>query len=204
MRWITVTFESTASTHSTGAMRFVSAPMMISTMRSGRSRKPTLQLSMPFSDRARVSLNGIVRETVLVLKPRVEERSLTLTLELDPELPQVRVDPDRMKQVVLNLVENAIKFTDPASAIRIRTGRVGEKLRISVRNSAPELASGDLTRIFDRFVQRDGTFARAHGGVGLGLNLVRAIVELHGGRVWGELPEPGLVDFIAELPLLAG
>ena len=68
-------------------------------------------------------------------------------------------------------------------------------------HAAPELRASDLNRVFERFVQRDGSFARQHGGVGLGLNLVRAIVELHGGRVWGELPEAGHVEFVAEVPL---
>jgi PAS domain S-box-containing protein len=152
-------------------------------------------------DRASASLNSIVREALLLLKPRLDERELLVDLHLDPELPLAPLDSDRMKQVVLNLVENAIKFGEAGSAIVIRTAVHGSALRLSVRNSSRDLTAADLSRIFERFVQRDGSFARQHGGVGLGLNLVRAIVELHRGRIWAELPEPSTVEFIAELPL---
>jgi PAS domain S-box-containing protein len=152
-------------------------------------------------DRARVSLNTIIRETLVLLKTRMDERSIGIDLRLDPELPTALLDPDRMKQVVLNLVENAVKFSEPGSTVRLQTAALPDSLRMSVRNSAPEMTASDLTRIFERFVQRDGTFARQHGGVGLGLNLVRAIVELHGGQIWAELPEPGEVELLLEVPL---
>jgi PAS domain S-box-containing protein len=152
-------------------------------------------------DRARVWLNTIVRETLLLLKPRLDERSLEVEQRLDESLPPAFLDPDRMKQVVLNLIDNAIKFSEPRSSLSIQTSHSGGCLRLVVRNPSGELGERDLARIFERFVQRDGSFSRSHGGVGLGLNLVRAIVELHGGRVWARLPEPGWVEFVAEIPV---
>ena len=153
-------------------------------------------------DRARVSLNAIVRESLLVVKPRLDDRALSLEARLDESLPLVPLDPDRIKQVVLNLLDNAVKFSDPGSEILVRTARLDDAVRLSVRNPCGELEPGDLGRIFERFIQRDGSFARSYGGVGLGLNLVRGIVQLHGGRIWAELPAPGLVEIIAELPIL--
>lgn len=152
-------------------------------------------------DRAHVALNGVVRESLLVVKPRLDERGLRIEEKLDDDLPLTRIDPDRMKQVVLNLLDNAIKFGDPGSPILVRTARCGDCIRLSVRNSTCDLEPADLLRIFERFVQRDGGFARAHGGVGLGLNLVRGLVQLHGGRVWAELPAEGQVEVVAELPI---
>ena len=152
-------------------------------------------------DRARVSLNTVVRECLLLLKPRLDERTLQADCLLDQTLPLVLLDPNRIKQVILNLVDNAVKFAPAGSTIQIRTEASPEVIRLVVRNASESLEEADLARIFERFVQRDGTFARQHGGVGLGLNLVRAIVELHGGRVWAELCGDAEVQLWAELPV---
>jgi PAS domain S-box-containing protein len=152
-------------------------------------------------DRARVALNTVVRECLLLLKPRFDERSLHVDCRLDQSMPLVLLDPNRIKQVILNLVENAVKFSPLGSTIQIRTEAAADRVRLVVKNSASDLEEADLARIFERFVQRDGTFARQHGGVGLGLNLVRAIVELHGGRVWAELCTDSEVQLWAELPI---
>jgi signal transduction histidine kinase len=106
-----------------------------------------------------------------------------------------------MKQVVLNLLDNAIKFSSPESTIVVRTSSTRATVELAVRNPGQDLSEDQLERIFERFVQRDGSFKREHGGVGLGLNLVRAIIELHGGKVWCEIPEPGLVEFRLRLPI---
>ena len=151
-------------------------------------------------DRVRVSLNAIVRESVLVLKPRLDERGLDVDCRLDESLPLALLDPGRIKQVVLNLLENAIKFSPSGSPIEIRTAATGGSLRLAVRNRSSELDDVDQSRIFDRFVQRDGSFSRQYGGVGLGLNLVRAILEMHEGSIQLELAEPGVVEFVCEVP----
>ncbi len=152
-------------------------------------------------ERSRVSLNAIVRESLLVLKPRIEESGHSLELSLDPSLASSLLDPDKIKQVVLNLLENAAKFSPARSAIQIGTapGAVGEVV-LWVENASADIGQGDLDRIFERFVQRDGGFSRAHGGVGLGLDLVRSIVQLHGGSVRAELPEPGRFRVVVALP----
>ena len=152
-------------------------------------------------DRAMVSLNSIVRECVLVLKPRLDERGLKVDCLLDEALPAAPLDPDRIKQVVLNLLDNAIKFSPAESSIDVRTAVSGGSLILAVRNRSSELEDVDQSRIFDRFVQRDGSFSRQYGGVGLGLNLVRAILEMHGGSIRLELGQPGVVEFISEVPL---
>ena len=151
--------------------------------------------------RRSVSLGSLVHECVQILKPRLDEAGLQLELALDPGLPKVPIDPDRIKQVVLNLLENALKFSPRDTRVRVTTGRAGGEVELRVRNPCQELEPEDLERIFARFVQRDGSYSRKVGGVGLGLNLVRAIVELHGGRAWAELPFAGTVEFVVRLPL---
>ena len=152
-------------------------------------------------DRTEVSLNTIVAETLRLLKPRLDESGLNVELDLDPLLTAAWLDADKLKQVALNLLDNAIKFSPPGSRVVIRTEHGDGLVRLRVRNDSHELEEGDLARIFARFVQRDGSFTRRQGGVGLGLDLTRAIVELHGGRIWAELPARAQVEFVAELPI---
>jgi PAS domain S-box-containing protein len=151
-------------------------------------------------ERSRVALNAIVRESLLVLKPRLDEAGHAVELALDPALPPSLLDPDRIKQVVLNLLENAAKFSPARSEIRVLTSGGAGEIQLAVENPCAELEERDLDRIFERFVQRDGGFSRAHGGVGLGLNLVRSIVQLHGGSVRAELPAPGRFRVVVSLP----
>jgi PAS domain S-box-containing protein len=150
-------------------------------------------------DRSRLSLNRLARECALLLKPRLEDEGIELGLDLAADLPEAPLDPERIKQAVLNLIDNAIKFSRAGSRIELCTRARKGALELSVSNPAHELEPAHLERIFGRFVQRDGSSRRQRGGVGLGLNLVRAIVELHGGKVWAEL-RSGRVTFIALLP----
>ncbi|MEX2204736.1 MAG: ATP-binding protein [Myxococcota bacterium] len=149
------------------------------------------------------ALGAIVHECLQILKPRLDEAGFAVDLALDPSLPLAQLDPDRIKQVVLNLLENSLKFSTRGARIRISTFRDDEAVEVRVRNPCQELGPDDLGRIFDRFVQRDGSYSRKYGGVGLGLNLVRAIAELHGGQAWAELPFAGTVEFVVRLPLHA-
>ncbi|HTO07802.1 MAG TPA: ATP-binding protein [Myxococcota bacterium] len=150
--------------------------------------------------RKRVALGAVVEECLQILKPRLDDAGLELECALDPDLPHAWLDPDRIKQVVLNLLENSAKFSRRGARIGVTTGVAEGAVELRVSNPARELEPRDLERIFARFVQRDGSYSRKYGGVGLGLNVVRALVELHGGRVWAELREPGRVEFVVRLP----
>jgi signal transduction histidine kinase len=150
-----------------------------------------------------VSLGEVIHECLQILKYPLDEAGLQLELALDPGLPKVLLDPDRIKQIVLNLLENALKFSPRGTRVRVTTERADNSVEVRVRNPSQDLGPEDLERIFARFVQRDGSYSRKFGGVGLGLNLVRAIAELHGGRAWAELPIAGMVEFVVSLPLHA-
>ena len=106
-------------------------------------------------------------------------------MALPPELPAGRGDERRLTQVLLNLVCNAIKFTE-AGRISVRVGVADDTFCVSVTDTGPGIAPEDQQKIFEEFQQVDGSNTRAKGGTGLGLAIARRIVELHGGRLWVE------------------
>ncbi|MCA1649730.1 MAG: response regulator [Acidobacteria bacterium] len=113
-------------------------------------------------------------------------------------------DPDRLQQVVWNLLANAIKFTPPGGQVAVALARVGPNLVITVTDSGEGIGARFLPFIFDRFMQADASVTRPHGGLGLGLSIVRHIIELHGGKVhaWSEGPGHGST-FTVHLPVRA-
>src|SRR5262249_44840944 len=104
----------------------------------------------------------------------------------DDDLPMVSGDSDRLQQVVWNLLSNAVKFTDPGGEVHLQVRHDGGRLRLSVRDTGQGISPEFLPYVFDRFRQADSSASRRHGGLGLGLALVRQIVELHGGTVGAE------------------
>ena len=100
-----------------------------------------------------------------------------------PTCRLVSGDSERLQQVIWNLLANAVKFTRPGGTIRLEIARVGPNVRLSVRDTGQGISPDFLPYVFDRFRQADASASRRHGGLGLGLALVRQIVELHGGAV---------------------
>jgi two-component system sensor histidine kinase KdpD len=100
----------------------------------------------------------------------------------------VRVDAARIEQVLVNLLENAAKHTPPGTRVRVRVDREPERLLVSVEDEGPGLPEGDPEQLFAKFHR--GNAESALGGVGLGLAICRAIVQLHGGRIWAERRPP--------------
>jgi PAS domain S-box-containing protein len=116
----------------------------------------------------------------------------------------VRGDPDRLRQVVLNLLTNAVKFTPAGGHVELSVQRALGTARVIVRDTGQGIPPEFLPHVFDRFRQADAGMTRSHGGLGLGLAIVRELVELHGGRVWAESDGEGKgATFTVELPLLA-
>ena len=114
---------------------------------------------------------------------------------------RVEADPQRLAQVIANLLTNAAKYSEPGSRIALYGERIGERVRLGVRDEGVGIAPDMLDRVFDLFVQQPQTLARSHGGLGLGLAIVRNIVELHGGRVTAKSAGVGMgSEFLVELP----
>ncbi len=116
-------------------------------------------------------------------------RTLTLKLDVAPNLPRAHGDERRLAQVILNLVGNAIKFTD-AGDVTIGALASNGAVTISVRDTGPGIAPDQQKKIFEEFQQADSSITRSKGGTGLGLAISKRIIEMHGGRIWVE-SEPG-------------
>jgi two-component system phosphate regulon sensor histidine kinase PhoR len=143
----------------------------------------------------------IVSRPVERLRPQAERAEVLLTVELDPDLPRVLVDPVRLQQVITNLVHNAIKFTPPGGEVSVQAKLdPGEEVVVMrVRDTGVGIPSVDLPRIFERFYKADR--ARSGGGTGLGLAIARHLVQAHGGRIWAKSKEGKGSTFFFTLPL---
>jgi signal transduction histidine kinase len=132
-----------------------------------------------------IDIRGIVDGALETLRPAVEAKQITVTTEFG-DVPDTCGDRDRLQQVVWNLLSNAIKFTPRGGRVAVRADTLGTDVRIVVADNGQGIAPAFLPHIFDRFSQADSTVTRAHGGLGLGMSIVRHLVELHGGTVQAE------------------
>jgi two-component system cell cycle sensor histidine kinase PleC len=126
----------------------------------------------------------VVFDLERLLGPRALARRQTLTTEMASDLPLVMADERAFRQIVLNLLSNAVKFTPEGGHIRLAARADGDGLLLQVEDDGPGIAKEKLTQIFTPFSQIDNRYGRQAGGTGLGLALVKGLVELHGGRVW--------------------
>ena len=131
------------------------------------------------------SLRALVLEVVSATEALAAEKQLAIGVEVPADLPPARGDERRITQVLLNLVSNAIKFTDQGS-VRIRATVEGDHFIVAVVDTGVGVAAEDQARIFDEFQQVDSSSTRKKGGTGLGLAITKRIVELHGGHIWVE------------------
>ncbi len=149
-----------------------------------------------------VDLVDVVDEALTSIRREVEARGLTLDARLDAAAGPVLGDPLRLQQVVANLVSNAVKFTPEGGRVTVGLERADAVARLTVSDTGQGIEPGLLAEIFDRFRQADGVGRRSQGGLGLGLAIVRHLVELHGGRVRAESEGVGRgARFVVELPL---
>ncbi|MEH2159503.1 MAG: PAS domain S-box protein [Nostoc sp.] len=150
-----------------------------------------------------VSLVVVVEAAVETVRLAAETNSIQIQTIFDANLGQVMGDPNRLQQVVWNLLSNAVKFTPTGGRVEIRLMEVGNQMQIQVSDTGKGINPDFLPYVFDYFRQADGTTTRVFGGLGLGLAIVRNVVEMHGGTVQAESPGEGLgATFTVELPLL--
>lgn len=132
-------------------------------------------------------LNALVNAEITVFQARCREKKIILRAEIAGDLPAVNIDRDRIRQVLHNLLQNAIRFTAAQGSITVNAGISGNNsVLISVADTGSGIEPEDLPHVFDHFYKADKSRQRIHGGAGIGLALVRKYVELHGGKVWAE------------------
>lgn len=129
-------------------------------------------------------VNEMVRHAAGIVGPVSMRRNVTLETQLDPDLPVISFDPLRIRQVCVNLIGNALKFSPAGSTVVVSSMQTKHEIIVSVQDAGPGIDPSDLTAIFDEFTQIDGGAARVSDGMGIGLRLVRHYIELHHGRVW--------------------
>ena len=132
------------------------------------------------------SLREALEHGVAMVRERASRQGLSLDVVVDPDVDVVVADPLRLKQVILNLLTNAVKFTPSGGRVEARARRVGGEVQVSVEDSGIGIAEDQLERIFESFQQGPRSVSGATEGTGLGLTLSKRIVELHGGRLWVE------------------
>ncbi len=150
-----------------------------------------------------VDLSGVIMAAVDTARPSAEARNIRLQTLLDPHAGPITGDPDRLQQVVWNLLSNAVKFTPKNGRVQVRLERVNSHVEIVISDTGEGIEPEFLPYVFDKFRQFDGSMTRRHGGLGLGLAIVRQLVELHGGTVSVSSTGEGQgTTFTVSLPLL--
>jgi len=151
-----------------------------------------------------VAVRDLVESSIEAARPMAEASGLALLLRCAPGIDRIPADPERLQQIVWNLLTNAIKFTPRGGRIEIDVEADGPRVSIRVRDSGKGIARDFLPHVFERFRQADSGTARGHGGLGIGLAVVRQLVELHGGSVTAESDGVGQgATFTVRLPARA-
>ncbi len=151
-----------------------------------------------------IAVESVVVAAVEAVQPLISEREHQFTVNLPQEELWVDADSARLAQILINLLHNAAKYTDSHGQLSLTVERSQNDVLFRVRDNGPGISKEMLTKIFDLFTQVELTLDRAHGGLGIGLTLVRTLVELHGGSVTASSPGPGKgSEFVVELPLAA-
>jgi CheY-like chemotaxis protein len=151
-----------------------------------------------------LDMTEVVQAAVDAIKPAAAAKNIRIDLRIDPEATRIYGDADRLQQVIWNLVNNAIKFTDKGGSVAVDLWRLDTSIALSVSDNGKGISPDFLPYIFERFRQADGSTTRRYGGLGLGLALARHLVEAHGGTVRAESAGEGQgATFTVLLPVQA-
>lgn len=147
---------------------------------------------------------SILTRAMSVVAPQFADKRIVLTSSIPPDLPLVSADADRIVQVVVNLLGNAVRYTPAEGSVSVTAERVDDTVMVQVRDTGSGIAAEHLPLLFERFYRVDPARSRALGGSGIGLSIAKALVETHGGRIWASSPGLGKgATFAFTLPITA-
>ena len=151
-----------------------------------------------------IDVPALMHDAIAAILPAAEAKGVRVAVDIDPQLGQVAADPDRLQQIVWNLVANAVKFTPKDGRVDVSVKRDGETVAIAVTDTGAGILPEFLPHVFERFRQGDARFTREHGGLGIGLAIVRHLVEMHGGTISASSEGAGRgASFRIRMPLAA-
>ncbi len=149
-----------------------------------------------------VAFADVVTAAVTAVRPLFDSKGLYLKTEIAPDLPPVFCDATRIREVMLNLLSNAGRFTE-TGGVTVRIGTQGSMLQVDVADSGPGIAADDLNKLFQPFSQADNSIRRRYGGTGLGLSITRRFIELHDGEIRVTSTPGQGSTFTLQIPLAA-
>jgi signal transduction histidine kinase len=168
-------------------------------------------LDLARSDAGRLSIRPqptavapLIEDVVRTMRAQTEAASQSLTEQVEPGLPQINVEPDRIRQILVNLLTNAHEYTPEGASIGVAARAVGDEVEIRVTDNGPGIPSDQLERIFERFTRGDAGLTQRVGGTGLGLAISKSLVELHGGGIGAESTIGEGSTFHVRLPVATG
>jgi len=168
-------------------------------------------LDLARSDAGRLAIKPVptevgplVEDAVRSIRALTEASDQSLATTVEPNLPQVSVEPDRIRQVLVNLLTNAHEYSPPGASIRATAARASDEVEIAVIDDGPGIPPEQLEHIFDRFTRGDAGLTQRVGGTGLGLAISKSLVELHGGTIAVDSTPGEGSTFRIRLPILAG
>jgi signal transduction histidine kinase len=147
------------------------------------------------------SVQDLLDQAMRAYRPQAGKKDIKLRVETLPDLPEVNIDPDRMAQVLGNLLSNALRYTPQGGEITLSAMNNVGNVEIRVKDSGPGIEPHELPNIFDRFYRTDKSRQRESGGSGLGLAIAKSIVEGHGGRIWAESEGGQGTTIVITLPI---
>jgi histidine kinase len=128
----------------------------------------------------------LIESVVHRLNPQFQEKAVSLDVEVSPVLPQVLIDGDRISQVLINLLGNALQHTPEEGDVSLTAQQIGKMIEVCVKDSGTGISAEHLPHLFTRFYRVDKSRSRVRGGSGIGLTIAKHLIEAHGGRIWAE------------------
>ncbi len=143
----------------------------------------------------------LLNDVQKIFAHQASQGNITLNLEIEPGLPEIEVDPERMKQVFGNILDNALRYTPENGNILLSANAADHNVEMKIQDSGPGVAAEDLDRIFERLYRTESSRARDKGGSGLGFAIAKSIVEKHNGKIWAESKPGEGLTVIVQIPI---